>query len=107
MSEEYRRYMRSPEWQAVRRRFVASNMPKLCAGCDKPWALSDNLHHRSYRRLGHERLDDLVPLCWPCHEWIHEYIGPDWKRLYQATMNGLRVRRRELGLPPRAFSQRP
>lgn len=69
--EDYATYIRSPQWRAVRQRFIASKIPKICYGCRKPWGKGDHLHHRTYRTLGNERLMDLVPLCQGCHARVH------------------------------------
>lgn len=66
---DYHAYIRSPEWQAVKQRYRASRLPQDCLRCGS----SENieLHHRSYRRLGRERLSDIVPLCRDCHRRLH------------------------------------
>lgn len=85
----YREYIRSPQWRAVRQRFIASKLPKVCAACGKPWGHGDHLHHRTYKNLGNERLMDLVPLCPGCHRRVHDLYDADprWRRrgLWYAT----------------------
>ena len=78
-SETYDEYMRSDAWREKRRRFFASKMVKVygvggkwacfcCGATDVPF----DLHHRSYRRFGRERINlDLVPVCRPCHDAVH------------------------------------
>jgi predicted HNH restriction endonuclease len=48
-----------------------------------------HLHHRTYKNLGNERLNDLVPLCPDCHDRVHALhrSDPRWKRagLWAAT----------------------
>lgn len=71
---DYAAYIRSPEWAAVRRKYWASKMPKacyICGGTDRPM----DLHHRTYKNLGRERLMDLVPVHPGCHKRIHEVHG--------------------------------
>jgi hypothetical protein len=34
-------------------------------------------HHKTYVRLGHERLRDLKGLCRPCHDWLHGKTNSD------------------------------
>lgn len=70
--DQYATYIASAAWRSVRQRWVASKYPKVCARCFKPWGKGDHLHHRTYKRLGVERLIDLVPLCEPCHQAVHE-----------------------------------
>lgn len=64
----YRRYIRSPEWAEVRRRYRASKLPQRCRVCGSARV---DLHHRTYSHLGHERLRDLVPLCRADHRALH------------------------------------
>jgi hypothetical protein len=64
----YATYIRSAEWQAVRERYRASKMPQACVVCGK-WQVE--LHHRTYIRLGRERLTDLMPLCREHHKEAH------------------------------------
>lgn len=65
----YEEYMRSPEWRRVRRRYFRSKLPQGCQGCGARQNL--HLHHKTYERLGHEELTDLVPVCQVCHALIH------------------------------------
>jgi len=69
----YAEYIRSEAWQEVRRRFWASRLPKECYCCGREDGPKD-LHHRTYKNLGNERLMDLVPLCRDCHFTVHEMI---------------------------------
>lgn len=66
---EYAEYLRSDHWAEVRRRYRKVR-PWKCDRCDSSEKSLD-LHHRTYKRLGRERLDDLVPLCRTCHQDIH------------------------------------
>jgi hypothetical protein len=64
----YHRYIRSAEWTAVKKRYRESKLPQVCAVCgDK----KVDLHHRTYKTLGMERLRDLVPLCRDDHKGLH------------------------------------
>lgn len=94
----YQTYIRSPAWRRVRQRFIASKLPKVCHGCGEDWGTGDHLHHRTYKNLGNERLIDLVPLCAPCHDAVHELYDsdPKWRRwgLWHTTKVALKYRRR-------------
>lgn len=82
----YRWYMGSSLWRL--RRWVwyhASN--RRCEGCGRRMCLHRRgiryrmgspvmtVHHRNYRRLGHEHRSDVSLLCWSCHRgkdaWRH------------------------------------
>ena len=80
----YATYLRSDHWRAVKQRYRDSKMPKRCSICKNA---KYELHHRSYRRLGNERLHDLVPLCRACHQGTHEHLRENASqrtRLYTA-----------------------
>jgi hypothetical protein len=68
----YEEYLESDHWQDVRRRYRASGRPWVCRCGARPKAL----HHRTYERLGAELLDDLEPICPPCHRKLHGYYQP-------------------------------
>lgn len=65
---DYRQYLQSPEWRAVRRR-VMGRARGWCERCRKAKALQ--VHHLTYARLGHERLTDLQAVCQSCHQAAH------------------------------------
>nr|WP_313519507.1 HNH endonuclease [Brevundimonas diminuta] len=94
----YRDYLSSPHWQNVRRRYWASKLAKnkCCAGCGAGGALS--LHHRTYKRIGEERLMDLVLVCRDCHSDIHDFEDRAGAHPWRATNKTLRKKRKALGL---------
>jgi hypothetical protein len=64
----YAAYLRSDHWRDVKKRYRASAMPQACVVCGEARV---DLHHRTYERLGHEELTDLVPLCRQHHGEAH------------------------------------
>jgi hypothetical protein len=108
---DYGAYMRSDDWKAKRARYFASDYPNSCYCCASIGAV--DLHHMTYKRLGHELLSDLLPICRNCHEELHT-------RLKNARQHGLRWAPNQLrllnritgdpwdreGLPGRAVSKR-
>lgn len=76
MTEEYKRYMRSREWDATRQQRLDID-EHCCAMCGRPEVKCRNglqVHHITYQRLGHEDIyNDLVSLCPGCHKKIHSY----------------------------------
>ena len=66
---EYRRYLRSPEWE-VRKRQYFKRFPRRCAACGTYKRI--HLHHSSYEGLTREPDSDLWPLCWRCHRNVHD-----------------------------------
>lgn len=69
---EYYEYLQSDAWRETRIRYLKSRLPKECFVCRKPWENAFVFHHRTYKNLGCERLMDIVPMCRPCHELLHE-----------------------------------
>lgn len=65
--DTYGAYLRSDLWQAIRKRYFASQMPRECLCGDE----EVQLHHVTYERLGNENLTDLLPLCRTCHAMVH------------------------------------
>jgi len=80
----YYKYIQSDRWQEKRSQYYSSKMNNLfsmngswkCICCMKSNIPLD-LHHRTYKRLGNERLLDLVTVCRECHEMIHEHYKND------------------------------
>jgi hypothetical protein len=67
----YSIYIRSDEWAEVKRRYRASRLPQTCVVCGEKKV---DLHHKTYKRLGKERLTDLAPLCRAHHKWLHRRV---------------------------------
>lgn len=66
--EDYAEYLKSTHWYILRQKILAAR--KNCEGCQS--SLHLNVHHITYKRLGEERLEDLMLACETCHEKIHE-----------------------------------
>jgi uncharacterized protein YlaI len=65
----YREYMLSKNW--IRKKQEKFNQVgrkcEICGSVDEI-----HVHHKTYERLGNEKLKDLQVLCSKCHERIHE-----------------------------------
>jgi len=68
----YHDYLQSADW-AKRRQWVLEFWDHRCALCFSTEKLE--VHHRTYQRLGQEKLTDLIVLCDACHEQFHEKLG--------------------------------
>lgn len=71
----YARYRQSKKWKALRDQ-VRKRAGFKCQGCGA--TAQEKLlevHHKTYERLGDERLEDLVLMCQRCHATEHQ-----WKR---------------------------
>lgn len=89
--EEYKVYLDSPHWKAIRKRLYREYEYK-CAMCGSPKNL--NVHHITYDNLGEEKDEDLTVLCQKCHSELHDgnYTFFDdlcaaWSRLYEEMEN--------------------
>jgi hypothetical protein len=104
-------YLLSERWEKTKERYSRSatpepgykkrGLPQKCVVCRDP---NVDLHHKSYARLGEERLDDLVPLCRTHHDQLHDEglnlkDGP--KILYKRE---LELRRERDTRPPRLLA---
>lgn len=83
----YKDYIQTSQWKAK-----ANAAKRLsgwsCALCDTTKSLE--VHHKTYARLGHERMSDLVVLCWRCHRRHHHTL---------VSMRGHRYDQNQLALP--------
>lgn len=83
---DYTAYINSNDWRAKKQQYFKSKLPKYCFICE----ISDvrlDLHHLTYKTLGHENLNHLRLVCRPCHDKIHSSAEETGKSLWQATMN--------------------
>jgi len=65
----YREYLDSKAWQAKRKEAFAYHGCK-CADCGATERLA--VHHVTYKRLGREKMKDLLIVCEDCHSIRHE-----------------------------------
>lgn len=67
----YLQYLETEHWKDLKKRFRASKLCKnRCAVCGSRQNI--NIHHKSYKRIGNERLMDLIELCRNCHTKAHD-----------------------------------
>ncbi len=64
---DYQAYLASRAW-AVKREAVRRRCGNVCERCHR--APHQQTHHKTYARIGHERLDDLLGVCTPCHRYL-------------------------------------
>jgi 5-methylcytosine-specific restriction endonuclease McrA len=68
---DYREYLASPHWIEMQARVREER--RCCEACTATNGLQ--VHHKTYKRLGRERLRDLTLLCGECHKWIHRNMN--------------------------------
>ena len=100
----YVQYLQSEHWRKMRKR-KGLNRPRRCDICERPnTEVQLNLHHRTYRRIGRERPDDLCWLCDDCHKLVHRKA----KLLYESYLEraNARAERRRCRREERANEQK-
>lgn len=68
--KSYTKYLKTDHWAKIRLEKLLLN--PVCEKCDS--AINLNLHHKTYCRLGKEKLTDIITLCQPCHIKLHKEI---------------------------------
>lgn len=76
----YRDYLLSPQWK-LRRLEALKARAFRCQNCRTKKGL--NVHHRHYRTLGAESLEDLDVLCEDCHKKAHYFKSGKKRNLYR------------------------
>lgn len=93
----YLTYLRSNEWFKVREKVLKLDGFK-CRKCSSSLRLQ--VHHKTYKRLGRERMSDLITLCYLCHKSHHKQSIALTRRPGKLRREGLNPR--ALGTNPRA-----
>jgi hypothetical protein len=71
-TKEYYDYLQSEAW-AIKRRERLHIDGYTCQDCGENQRPLD-MHHLTYKRLGNERMSDLLTLCRRCHDYRHGKI---------------------------------
>ena len=67
----YQEYLKTDHW--IRVSTIAKEAANnKCQLCNSNGHL--HTHHRAYKNLGHEKLNDVIVLCQACHEKFHNII---------------------------------
>jgi len=66
---DYRTGYLFSEWWVSSRAMMLKIYKHKCAECETRKRLT--VHHETYERLGEELPEDLVVLCWDCHQAVH------------------------------------
>jgi hypothetical protein len=91
--KEYREeYLNSEEWKSLRS-LIMSSKPD-CQCCKEK---ATDVHHLVYRNIVDIKISDLLPVCRPCHNLIHEaikckYISQDVRDLLEIKNKTLSIR---------------
>jgi hypothetical protein len=78
---DYASYLASDHWKGLRKQALerAEHRCQVCNGSTRI-----DVHHRTYERLGYERLEDLTVLCRGCHKLFHEQRTLDPAKAFAA-----------------------
>jgi 5-methylcytosine-specific restriction endonuclease McrA len=70
----YNDYLKTGRWAKIRQRELsrAHGCCELC-GAQPRRQRKLHVHHLTYDRLGNEPSEDLIVLCWSCHQDAHEF----------------------------------
>jgi uncharacterized protein YlaI len=89
---DYNEYIMSEAWAQKKQAFKEYAFKskdirkRMCGGCLKPWAPGFHVHHKTYKRLGNERINvDLIYMCRDCHEELHNKHKESDKSLWHFT----------------------
>jgi 5-methylcytosine-specific restriction endonuclease McrA len=66
---DYHSYLQSEAWNQKRKKRLAKDKYR-CQDCGVE-GVPLHVHHRTYKRLGRERMSDLVSVCPSCHDARH------------------------------------
>lgn len=69
----YKEYLSTNHWLKVKTKMRKSKYEYRCYCCGKNKTLQ--LHHKTYKRVGKERLTDLIWLCADCHQKVHNKVN--------------------------------
>lgn len=78
---DMKKYLNGSHWMKFCARYKASDRLQTCFACGQE---NVSLHHRTYERLGRERLSDVVPLCQSHHRELHHLVNRGEATLYDA-----------------------
>jgi len=67
----YSEYLQSEHWQSFRKS-VLEHYGYTCQVCNNK---GKTVHHRTYKNIGREKINDVVTLCKHCHKTIHKLLN--------------------------------
>ena len=86
----YSAYLKSAQWKNIRRLLIQQSNG-VCARCGHG-SPELEIHHKTYERLGKERMTDLEVLCRTCHKLADEERAQQGKKRSQAALTKARYR---------------
>lgn len=92
---DYKNYLLSAKWRLKREELFAVRS-KICERCKS--VNNIQVHHKTYKNIFNEPLDDLEVLCKPCHMSHHKIENE--KRLDKNTKQKSKKKKRKSYTPP-------
>ena len=80
----YKNYIKSDGWNYQKDKLKKFYNGKECFICGSKKNI--NTHHKTYKRLGLEKLDDLLFVCQKHHFKIHQFAKKNKLNIWNATM---------------------
>lgn len=77
LKAEYEAYLESETWRK-RRLVILERASKICECCE--YYPANEIHHKTYARIGQELDTDLMAVCKFCHDQIHKKSRPISKK---------------------------
>jgi hypothetical protein len=91
--EEYRtEYLKSDEWKRLRNLILHTSPNCQCCNIK----IASEVHHMTYRNIVDVKVTDLLPVCRPCHKFIHNaindgYISQSSEKIEETTQKTLNI----------------
>jgi len=93
----YSEYLKTNHWRLLKERYKESNYIQVCAMCGRGRV---EYHHRTYKNMGNENLNDIIPLCRKhhgechCDKKVEAYIANMPRRMYSRKKKKRKKRKR-------------
>jgi len=101
----YKKYLQSKHWKNIKIRYANSKLNHNCVVCG---VLKETKymhhHHKSYKRIGNERLNDIIILCEQCHSQAHNVLRIEHSQKINAWNVHKRLKRKK---SPYALAPKP
>lgn len=68
----YYSYLKSDAWEAKKEKVFAEKGYECRARLERCGAVATQVHHKSYKNVGDEKISELEPVCGYCHKELHD-----------------------------------
>ena len=85
----YYTYIESGKWKRKRKKFI-KKAKNTCMTCKEKCLSQDlRIHHKHYKTLGRESYNDIIVMCWECHNDLHNIpfaIDKEYQNIIKETI---------------------